>query len=180
MAWEWAAPAGVAAIVGIGNMVLTWRTGIRVRVHAEQLARAQQKHLMRVADRERAQQRKAEAYVQVLEVTEQLGLWAQNVNPVVDTGQELPPLPELPKQLSSQARLLAFASPEVEAFWMDWRKAFNAVRQAHIEMAYRSRDQNSPYIKFLEVMNELEDILRPKEKEQRKLLAEKIRAELAG
>jgi hypothetical protein len=179
MAWEWVAPVATASL-GVVGIYFTWRTGKEGRDHAKQLAKAQQDHSERAAATARTQQRKAEAYVQILEVVEQIGNWAQNIRRVMDTipPREIPPVPEYQDQIASKARLLAFASPEVQALWDEWDGAVHEIRVADMKIAL-GQQPNSAF-DDTEAWISLEDTLRPKEIEQRKLLAEQVSRELSA
>ena len=62
----------------------------------------------------RVQERKADAYVQLIEVSERIGHWAQTVNPATTPPPRKPgKLPKVAEQSAARARLLAFASREV-------------------------------------------------------------------
>lgn len=180
MAWEWVAPVATAS-VGVCGIVFTWLTGSQGRSHAQVLAKQQQDHAERAAATARTQQRKAEAYVQVLEVVEQIGNWSQNLKPALDTDppRELPPLAEYSHQISSKARLLAFGSPEVQALWQTWHKEISQIRVAAVRIARAERSVSvQAQIGIDERWGNLEDHLRPAEFFARKALSDKMHDEL--
>ena len=63
----------------------------------------------------RTQERLANAYVDLLDMAERTGQWAQSVRPMMDTipPQPVPPLPELSEQARVEALVGAFGSNEV-------------------------------------------------------------------
>jgi hypothetical protein len=73
-----------------------------------------------------------------------LKLWSRSatgrktfVRRAIDTipPREIPPVPAYQDQIASKARLLAFASPEVQVLWEAWHDAFHEIRVADMKIA---------------------------------------------
>ena len=78
-----------------------------------------------------SRERRATAYVEIIDVDERTGLWIQQV----EQGLDRPVLdpPNLAEQAKAQAQLLAFGSRDVRASWDAWNKeakdAFHSVHK---------------------------------------------------
>jgi hypothetical protein len=184
MAWEWVGPVATVTLGAVG-IYFTYLTGDRARAHAAKLADEQLQHARTSAVEERDQQRKAETYVRCLEMAEQIGHWSQAVRPALDTTPPAPapPLPSLQEQVSAKARLSAFGSPEVTLCWEEWEKAVGDIRHADfaIGLALGHRESRGMTgINYFEIWAELDDKMRPLERERRHLLAARIHEELTG
>ncbi|MET9303559.1 hypothetical protein ABZX66_30030 [Micromonospora aurantiaca] len=184
MAWEWVGPVMTGAVgisVGITGIVATYKTGKQGRQHAEVLARQQNEHDAALAKEQRDQQRRSEAYVELLTMVERVGQWASMVRPMLDTNppRPVPPLPELSEQARSNALVGAYASPAVKERYQAWRKvvmeAIGAVED--IEFALANPDAGLSHIK---PRRELDFKHRPAEGDARRALADQIAAELGG
>ena len=115
MAWEWVAPvatATAATALGGAGIVFTWLTGKQGRDHAEAIFNQQLTHEQLLAKEAREQQRLENAYVDLLDMAERVGHWAQRAYPIMDTNppQSVPPLPSLVEQAHTGALVNAFRS----------------------------------------------------------------------
>ncbi|CAN5477083.1 hypothetical protein BH10ACT9_BH10ACT9_60800 [soil metagenome] len=112
MAWEWVPHAATAtvAVAGIGG---TWLTGSRTLAHER-----------RLATEAREQQRRENAYVDLLDVAERVGHWAQMSWPLFDTDppRPVPEMPPLAEQAHTEALVRAFGSAQVLAGLKAWRE----------------------------------------------------------
>jgi hypothetical protein len=176
MAWEW---VGTAA-AGVAGMFFTWLTGKQGRDHAETIASEKLEHDRLIATEARQQQRLENAYIELLDIGERVGQWAQMAYPLWDTNppRRLPPLPSLAEQARSGALVNAFGSAEVLAKFEAWlevvQKMLATGRLIDYEDAgnqVREDGDPSPRQVF-----DLE--LRPKEAETRRALQDQVAAEL--
>jgi hypothetical protein len=184
MAWEWVGPTvtGVVALAGIAS---TFATASRGRAQAERLA-SQSYDRSDAASREaRRQERLATAYVEVLDIAEQVGQWAQSLSPVMDTipPQPLPPLPPLPSQSRARALILAFGTDEALEALESWRTAVREVEHAHhsLQLAQRTLERHGVTgIDEASIWLNLGTVLKPGEVEARRHLSDVIAADLAA
>jgi|GEM_PF-1645035 len=163
MAWEW---IGTSVVGGLG-IFFTWLTGKQARDDARA-----------TAWEARYQQRLEVAYLELLKMAERAGQWAQFVYPMHQSG----PLPEtqLPTfevQADTAALLKAFGSDAVQERRETWesvvRQMISAAEQVVWEEAHPS--QMPPQGKSARVtIHEL----RPKEREARAALGNRVAAEL--
>ncbi|CAN5541506.1 hypothetical protein BH11ACT6_BH11ACT6_07440 [soil metagenome] len=111
MAWEWV-PHVATATVGVAGIVGTWLTGSRNLAHER-----------RLAQEAREQQRRENAYVDLLDVAERVGHWAQMSWPLFDTDppRPVPEMPLLVEQAHTEALVRAFGSAQVLAGLKTWR-----------------------------------------------------------
>jgi len=171
MAYEWVGPVAVG-VVGLAGMYATFITGDRTRKHAEVMAHS-----------ERQQQRKAEAYVEVLIIAERIGGWAQSVRPMIDQGAPLPPIPSFEDQTRAEALLKAFASETARERFETWRKAvwdiILADRAIGFGLEARGSDAESGG-DAMTVWRRLEQEFRPHESSLRTDLGKQLSRELAG
>ncbi len=172
MAWEWVAPVATgatASIVGGAGIVFTWLTGKQARDDA------------RASTREaRVQQRLENTYVDLLDMAEQIGVWAQMVCPVGDTipPRPVPPMPSVPEQAHTEALVKAFGSAQVRERMEAWRDVvkemfvtLQLIRWVEADPSrHRDVDEN-PRLK-------LED-LRRDERMNREALADQVARELS-
>jgi hypothetical protein len=140
--------------------------------------RSQERNLART---ERRQVRLAEAYIGLLEMVEQIGLWAQSVRPVLDSDppREPPPLPDLEIQRAVYARVNAYGSQHIKKLMMAWQRSVADVRRADWLVGMRQdaarRHGGAPVTGSTEFMDdltpwmELEDRFRPAEQKAREL-----------
>jgi hypothetical protein len=125
----------------------------------------------------RDQQRLESAYVDLVDMAERVGQWAQLVLPMIDTNppQLHRPLPSFDEQAHVEAVVMAFGSNEVRKLMADWRgvvvKINATVQQINWEESNPLRaSQRSPRLT-------LEELL-PEERAARQALAEQVSAEL--
>lgn len=181
MAQEWIAPVATAA-VGVAGVFFTWLSGWQGRKTAEAIAQGQQDHAAQEAALAREQDRKAEAYVRILEVAEQTGNWVQSVQPLITTDppQESPPLPELEPQVASRAVLLAFGSAEVRLLWDEWETNARKVLTSNAYLRLLQHEGDSETRRERQRMRlEIHEQLKPAELAARASLADKINSELS-
>jgi hypothetical protein len=184
MAWEWVG-ATATGVVGVVGITTTGMSARGARKHAAALAKEQIEHSTKAADEARTQDRRAEAYVRCLETVEQVGHWSQSLAPPLDTypPAPLPPLPELREQIASNARLLAFGSPEVQGLWREWYTAIDEMRHSVHTMAVADasvRRTGKTSIDDMGTWVTLRNELRPREVACRNALADRINTELSG
>lgn len=165
--------------VGIVGLATAFTSGVMDRRHERELARE-----------ERRQVRLAEAYIQMLEMVEKVGHWAQNIRPVTDTDppQPPPPLPDLDSQVGTWSRVNAYGTPNIKRMLEAWRKTVADVQRADklVGMRQQASDTyaNRPvkgsrqFMDFMTPWDELEDKLRPAEREARQRLVNWVAAEL--
>jgi hypothetical protein len=179
MAWEWVAPVATATAsiaVGVAGIFFTWLSGKQGRDHAETVLSQQLAHERLLASEARDQQRLETAYVDLLDMAERAGQWAQMVLPMIDTHppQPDPPLPTLEVQAHTQAVVKAFGSSQVRERLENWesvvKKAISTVAVAHMT-------KDVP-VEAAQARVTLERDLRPQERAAREALAEQISAEL--
>lgn len=168
---EWVAPVATAT-VGLAGIAFAWLTGKQSRDSAERVARDVW-----------AREKRADAYVRVLEVSEQVGNWAQTVRPMIDTipPADPSPPPAYTDQLSMNARLALYGSDDVRGAWTSWFTAFDAVRGTDLVigvMKVTESRMGQPGIESLELWNKMERELRPAEKVARLALVEAVRLEM--
>ena len=67
--------------------------------------------------------RRAEAYIELLDLAEEIGLFVGTVYPMFESGSPEPPpsIPSLDRQTHMWARVAAYASPEVRRKATTWR-----------------------------------------------------------
>ncbi|MDY6998785.1 MAG: hypothetical protein SW019_19485 [Actinomycetota bacterium] len=112
MAMEWVAHVATAT-VGVAGIVGTWLTANRGLAHER-----------RLATEARQQQRLENAYVDLLDVAERVGHWAQLAWPVLDTDPPapVPEMPSLVEQAHTEALVRAFGSEKVLVRMKVWRE----------------------------------------------------------
>lgn len=184
MAWEWVGPVMTGAVgitVGITGIVATYKTGKQGRQHAEALARQKNEHDAALAKEQRDQQRRSEAYIELLVMAERVGQWVSMVRPMLDTDppRPTPPLPELLEQARSNALISAYASSAVKERYGAWREAvLKAIRAVEeIEFALSRPRSDLDHVK---PWRELDLTHRAAERETREALAGQIASELGG
>jgi hypothetical protein len=121
VAWEWASPAS-GAVVGVAGLVGGWWVTASGRRQEVRLAAQRRAHELKMSHEQWHRDRRADAYVALLEMAETAGQWVQMVHPFITTGT--PPLPELPsleQQSRVWARVAAYAAPEVRETAEAWR-----------------------------------------------------------
>ncbi|MGO9552327.1 hypothetical protein [Mycobacterium sp.] len=167
MAWEWVAPVATATL-GVAGIFGTWLTGKQGRDDAKALAKDA-----------RQQQRLETTYVDLLDMAERTGQWAQMVYPMIDTNppQPVPPLPSLAEQAHTEALVRAFGSSGVWKRMDAWRavvrQMVSTVRQIEWEEAEPTRlSELSPRLTLEE--------LRPQERDARINITREVVLEFDG
>ena len=173
MANEWipVISAAIGASVGVTGIVFTWLTGKQARDQAEQTAQNRLEHERTMAQQARDQERRGNAYVQLLTVVERTGQWAQMVKPLVGSHPP-PPLPDLDEQAEAMALVNAFGSDEIRRSFNTWRNLIWDMIWAvdEIDREVETSEGDEPYSKLFK--------LRPAEDDARQALARLIRDEL--
>ncbi len=161
MAWEWVPPVATAVgvgVVGVVGLTLTWYSGKQGRDHAEKVAKDTFAHQRMLAGQERKQQRLENAYIELLDVAEQTGHWAQISYPLFDTHPPapVPPLPTLEAQARVDALVKAFGSTEVLACADRWRTVvLKLIKEDRlIKMGLEHEVEHSPRGRFFELQKE--------------------------
>jgi hypothetical protein len=131
----------------------------------------------------RQQNRKAEAYLELLMIVGRIGYWADMVRSVVTTELPSPPpeLPDVPEQIRADALVTAFGSSEIQTTVAAWRRSVNAIAVADRKIAWalKARDHgNASPVTHFDVWNELEASLRPAEREARVAIENRVALEL--
>ncbi len=181
MACEWVAPVATATAsiaVGVAGIFFTWLSGKQGRDHAETVLGQQLTHERLLAKEAREQQRLENAYVDLLDMAERAGQWAQMVYPVVQTGPPPnTPLPSFEEQAHTEALVRAFGSDAVRERMETWRSVVRQmVTQAELtewEEAHPTQGPSlgkSPRVTLHE--------LRPEERTAREALANQVAVEL--
>jgi hypothetical protein len=168
MAWEWVAPvatATTAIAIGGAGIVFTWLTGKQARDHARAIAKEA-----------RVEQRLESAYIELLEIAERAGQWAEMAYPVTGTNP-VPPLPSLAEQAHSVALLNAVGSPEMLERFEAWLHVVQEMTATagliDLEDAGREvREPGDPHPR-----NVFYD-LKPKEANRRRVLQDQVAGEL--
>jgi hypothetical protein len=178
MAWEWVAPV-VTGAVGLGGIVFTWLTGKQSRDQALATLRQQLGHDRLQAREAREQERLESAYLELLKMAEQAGVWAQMVYPVFQSGQPPnTPLPSLDVQADAAALVAAFGTDEIREKTQAWQSVVKEMIAAAEQVAWEDAHptQVPPQGKSARVtIHEL----RPDEKRTRDALGAQVRSELA-
>lgn len=142
----------------------------------------------RVAREARVEERRADAYVEILRLAEQESLRynASLTNALIATREDEPgfedlvPVPEDPPvdtRASIAAQIAAFASEEVESTYRMWRKHMDEVRGEWegIQFVWL---ENYPHPVDIDILRPLRDELRPAESQARAAMADQIAHEL--
>ncbi len=182
VAWEWVSPVvtGVVALAGIGSTVWTTTHG---RDHAERLALQAHDRADAAATETRRQERlAAKAYLEVLDLAESIGFWAQRVRPIIDTNppQPEPEFPSVETQRRAQTSVSAFGSGSVVVALARWREQVDAVRRIDRIIARAEATGYRGKPDHLDHWQHLNDVVRPAEKATRAELAEQIARELGA
>lgn len=144
------------------------------------------------AETERKQSRLAEAYVDVLDLTERVGYWASQLRPVSAPEDYQPPAPPtVADQTRVTAKLSAFGSPEVRALHKSWRACVNAIVAADLKVRLRleAASQHQHYVGKagedlswkdpIEPWGKIHDDYIPAEVQARQALIERVAKELS-
>ena len=181
MAWEWVSPVATASAGVLGGGVgafFTWLTGKQSRDQALDTLREQLGHERLQAREAREQERLASAYLELLKMAERVGVWAQMIYPVYQSGKPPEtPLPSLEVQADTAALVAAFGTDAVREKSETWqsvvRQMISAAELVVWEEAHPSQvppQGSSARATIYE--------LRPEEKRTRDELGAQVRAEL--
>jgi hypothetical protein len=183
MAWEWVAPVATgvtAATVAIAGIAATYRTGAEGRKHAETLTDKKNASDQELAREQRGQQRRAEAYLEVLTIAERIGQWTSTVEPMYQAGQPDPQLPDLATQARGTALLNAYGSSKALVFYNAWRKTAEEIYVTVLEILRIHARGEGPTDAELDLRRRLNVHLRQEEMDARKALVDELAAELQG
>ena len=180
MTWEWVGPVATAT-VGVAGIFGTWLTGKQGRDRAEAISRETLAQERLLANEARKQQRLENAYVDLLDMAERAGQWAQMVLPMIDTNPPQPvpaELPSLEEQAHTVALVQTFGSDEVLERMKTWRAVVKEIittveliKWEEADPATRQRDGQA-------IARVALDELRPQERERREALAKQVAFEL--
>ncbi len=140
MAWEWAGPAS-GALIGAAGLVTSWRVTSNSRRQEMLLAAKRHDHEVQIAHEQWHRDRRADAYVQLLDLAEETGMWVQTVFPFYQRGERPPTdLPSFERQGKVWARIAAFASPPVCEKVKQWRTIVHRALRAAEDVAQDEDD----------------------------------------
>jgi hypothetical protein len=164
MAWEWVGPVATAT-AGVAGMFFTWLTGKQSRDDARAIAKET-----------RDQQRLENAYIELLDVAERVGHWAQMAFPIMDTNppKPVPELPDLAQQARAEALIRAFGSDAVLGQMEAWRSVAQQMIVTGELIAMRGVDASVN----LTARQKFAVELRPEERRARAALGEQVAIEL--
>lgn len=170
MAWEWVSPVALAtaglAGGGIGAF-FTWLAAKQARDDAKAIAREA-----------RDQQRLANAYVELLEVSELTGQWAQTALTPLGAGPswQASDSPTVREQAHTEALVKAFGSAEVRELMGKWR---STVKEMLATIGLIPEVEADPwrYQGVPDLRQKLE-ALRSQERESREALGDQVAVEL--
>lgn len=179
VAWEWvpAVSAATSTTIVVGmTLWATSRTGREGRQHAETVARQTAEHAEAMAADERTHKRLESAYVELLQMIEQAGHWADRLYPLMDTDppRPLPEMPSVDEQIRVRALVDAYGSDEVRELLGQHSRIIHGLRVA-AEIVATSKDETA-----LKQRIAIGQELRPAEREKRAELRRVIATELRG
>jgi hypothetical protein len=143
MAWEWAGPAS-GALVGLAGALAGWLVAAGGRKNDERLTGQRHAHELQLEHGRWHRDRRAEAYMQLLDLAEDVASWLTSVS---DNWESLDdPLPSAPSVLAHQspvwARISAYATPSVCEHIKVWRSHMaSAVDVATVLVEYEREGQ---------------------------------------
>jgi hypothetical protein len=210
MAWDWLSPA-ISGTVGVGGLFFGWLSGKQSRDQAERLAEHNNEHArlmaeqrdahtrlleddrrgfeQRMVEEERRQQRLAEAYLEIMTTTIQIGY---SLRPAVTpkttaetpktTADDSQPGVVAVREELVRATALAetFASADVNGLFESWRDLVYKVLEADVRFAANA-DTGQPGHTAIDMRlhwrRQARD-LRLREADQRKALADLVATEL--
>jgi hypothetical protein len=175
VAWEW---IGTSAVGGLG-IVFTWLTGKQSRDQALATLRAQLGHDRLQAREAREQERLESAYLELLMMAERVGIWAQMVYPVFQSGS--PPdtrLPSLEVQADTAALVAAFGTDEVREKAEAWQSVVKQMITAAEQVVWEEAHPSQVPPQGRSARATIHE-LRPEEKKMRDALGAQVRSELA-
>jgi len=168
MATEWIVPV-TTTIMGLATVGATaWTTG-RGRRHDRELAVDRQRHERFTAHEQWIRDRREDAYVSLIDLAEESGLYVQRVHPMWDSNppRPVPDLPDLEAQRKVRARVIAFGSQKVKDRMGEWQQF---VHRAIYAAAAVTDDVDG-------ARQQLHD-LRDHERQARQALGDQVAAEL--
>jgi hypothetical protein len=185
--WISSVSTAVVAVVGIAG---TYLTGAKGREHAERIAREKNEHDRRMADEQRQQQRRADAYVELLTYAEQVGGWIYRLVP----GAKLADLGHMEPDDGSVARakalLGAYGSAASITYFEAWQRTLPPIVMEFLFL-FASGDAKTRAQGMLPLTTlnnqerldgwpKLDGYLKPQEEEARRALADQLSTELLG
>ena len=163
MALDWIAPVATGT-VGVAEIIFTWLTGKQARDDARQTAREA-----------RLQQRLENAYIELLDMAERVGHWAQSAYPFFDTNppQPVPSLPSLEQQARTEALVRAFGSDKVRERMESWRTVVRQMLSA-ARLIYMGPIPGLDKPIHLDARRKFDLELRPQERSARSALGSQV------
>lgn len=169
MSWEW---IGTAAL-GLTGLATTYLTARQGRQQARDAAKKQNEHELRMAYEQRQQQRRAEAYVELLTIVEEVSNWARKLVSSAEASEDPPELPSSSRQARASALTNAYGSSEALASYGDWRQSVQDVYNGYTEVMNAGIDEVGNSQQKVHDLREKEDAAKAK-------LVETVSSELAG
>ncbi len=177
MAWEWVAPVATGA-VGVAGILGTWFTGKQSRDQALETLREQLGHDRLQAREAREQERLESAYLELLKMAERVGVWAQMIYPVMQSGEPPEtPLPSLEVQADAAALMASFGTDEVREKLEAWQSVVKQMITAAEQVVWEEADPSGRRLSEISPRVTIHQ-LRPEEKRTRDALGAQVRAEL--
>lgn len=159
MAWDWAGPAATAGGALVGAWVVIWGRSVE-----RKLARDRFTHERQLGHAQRYGERRADAYVEAMEVAEKVGRFIYSLGrpgPLVDP-------PDIEVQIRSRVRVLGYGSPSVKLAYERWYDVSMEAWRAYVLFATEPA-----------VARERIKEIQPHEKAARVAMREAIAADLA-
>jgi len=166
VAWEWVAPAA-GAIVGLAGLAGGWATARGSRRHEREMAEARYAHERATEDAKWRRDKRAEAYLAILNLSARAGGWLFDWKP-----ESIPDRSARPNGDASRpawVALAAFGSAEVRAAASRWDSAQHRAYMASFHVVQEDTT----------TWSEFED-LREVERQARVALADTVSAEIRG
>lgn len=176
MAWEWVAPV-VTGSVALGGIWATYRTGAKSRESAERVGEAKNAHDRDMAYESRLQQRRAEAYVELLTVVEEVDHWVkESLAETVDGVEGMDP-PDVITSPRPRALIYAYGSAAALVLFDAWQHSVSEFRDAFYNYTWNAGECEKPDPVALQRRMET---TRMEAGSARKVLIEELAAELNG
>jgi hypothetical protein len=159
VAWEWLAPAAAVAGAAVGGGT-TWLVARGTWRHSERMAVDARKH-----------KRLEEAYVELLQMAERAGHWADRLYPVMETDppQPLPELPSPDEQVRVRPLVSAYGSAEVKQLFDEFieciQKMLDAQRVIVVAQGHKAASMEGEH--RLKIVSELRPAQQKKRRELR-------------
>jgi hypothetical protein len=180
MTWEWVGPVATAT-VGAAGIFGTWLTGKQAGDRAADISRKTLTQQRLLSSEARKQQRLEDAYVELLDMAERAGQWAQMVLPMIDTNPPQPvpaELPSLEEQAHTVALVQAFGSHEVLEWMKTWRAVVKKIITTVELIKWEEADPATRQRAGEPIARVALDELRPQELGRREALAKQVAFEL--